>query len=51
MRCDICHKIITKLSDHDPAFHVAKAYHTKTLDNRCISDKEQWPCKTIKSFK
>jgi len=52
-RCDICGRVIPTglppLADsryHDPAYHVAKAYHVPGQFNLCVSDGHYWPCPT-----
>lgn len=35
---------------HDPAYHVAKAYHVVTTDWLCASDSKPWPCATITAY-
>lgn len=44
--CTICGCINPEiLKNHDPAFHVANAYH-KDKDGKCASCGESWPCIT-----
>lgn len=64
MICEICDKEIVKdahggehpsAGDHDPAFHVARTYHyfkvyTKLEIERCVVDKETWPCPTAREY-
>jgi hypothetical protein len=58
--CDVCHRAITvdacarrpnDPGDHDPAFHVAKAYHVEQPDGRCWSCGEPWPCTTLEAYR
>lgn len=53
--CDICGGVIVEEAfgnspgDHDPAWHVAEAYH-RPYDGKCVSDGLDWPCQTHKDY-
>lgn len=53
--CNVCGMVIVieaygnSAGDHDPAYHVAEAYH-RPYDGKCISDGKDWPCQTHKDY-
>lgn len=54
--CTVCGRaIVTEGSgnspgDHDPAYHVAQAYHYRRPDDLCASCSQLWPCPTIEEY-
>lgn len=60
MKCSTCHRVIVVEAcqrkpndpgDHDPAYHVAQAYHVQQPAGTCWSCGEQWPCETLRDHR
>ena len=55
--CVECHRLIevephgNNPGDHDPAYHVAHAYHVERADGSCWSCGEQFPCDTRREYR
>lgn len=59
MACPVCHRVIAVEAcerrpndpgDHDPAYHVAQAYHIPDRKGDCQSCGEAFPCSTREEY-
>lgn len=54
--CDVCGEVIyveasgNKPGSHDPAYHVAQAYHYPKQDGYCASCGQRYPCLTVEEY-